>query len=323
VSPSRIFFASDLHGSDVAFRKFVNAARFYEVDTLVFGGDLMGKTLIPMVEQAGGRHVAEFQGSRHEVDDPESLRALQKRVGDTGSYWAVMGPDEYDSLAEDRAAVEDLFRALAAERLREWVALAEERFSGSSVRMFLTGGNDDDPDVLSVLDDAASTDHVVASEHRVVELDAEHTMITIGYSTPTPWNTPREATEEEIAEAIGESMAAVPDPSRCVFNVHVPPIGSGLDRCVKLDTSTDPPTPVMAGGRPEYTRGGSQAVLDAIRAYQPAVGLHGHIHESPGRIRYGRTKCFNPGSEYGQGILNGVLLSLKRGEITSYQHTVG
>jgi Icc-related predicted phosphoesterase len=322
VRPSRIFFASDVHGSDVTFRKFVNAARFYDVDTLVFGGDLMGKTLIPLVEQAGGRHVAEFQGSHHVVEDADYLKALQKRVGDTGSYWAVMGPDEYDILAEDRGALEDLFRRLAAERLRAWVALAEERLAGSTVRLFLTGGNDDDPAVLPVLDEAP-TEHVVSCERRVVELDDEHTMITIGFSTPTPWDTAREVSEEEMAELIEDSMAGVPDPSRCVFNIHVPPIGSGLDLCIKVDTSTDPPSPLLVGGRPQYTRGGSRSVLEAIRTYQPTAGLHGHIHESPGRIRYGRTKCFNPGSEYAQGVLNGLVLSIKGGKVLSYQHTSG
>ena len=118
-------------------------------------------------------------------------------------------------------------------------------------------------------------------------------------------------------------MVRVPDPARCLLNVHVPPIGSGLDLCVKVDATTDPPSPVMAGGRPQYTRGGSQAVLDAVRTYQPLVGLHGHIHESPGRIRYGRTKCFNPGSEYAQGVLNGLLFSIKEGKVLSYQHTAG
>jgi Icc-related predicted phosphoesterase len=322
VKPTRVFFASDIHGSDVTFRKFVNAARFYGADVLVFGGDLMGKALIPIVEQAGGRHVAEFQGGTYRAEDPEALEALQRRVEATGFYWEVMAPDRYESLAEDRYELIRLFQRLAAERLRAWVAFAEERLAESPVRCFLTGGNDDDPAVLPVLEEA-STEHVVSCEHRVLELDSEHTMITIGYSTPTPWDTPREASEEEIAGAIDASMAGVPDPSRCVLNVHVPPIGSGLDRCVKLDATTDPPSPVMVGGRLEYTRGGSQAVLDAVRRYQPAVGLHGHIHESPGRMRYGRTKCFNPGSEYAQGVLNGVLLSLKRGEVTSYQHTAG
>jgi Icc-related predicted phosphoesterase len=322
VKPTRLFFASDLHGSDVTFRKFVNAARFYGADALIFGGDLMGKVLIPIVEQAGGRHVAEFHGSQHWIDDSDSLKSLQKRVGDAGSYWAVMGPDEYEALTEDRGAVEDLFRRLAADRLRAWVGFAEERLAGSAVPLFLTGGNDDDPAVLPVMDEAP-TEHVVPSEHRVVELDGEHTMITIGYSTPTPWDTPREASEEEIAAAIDASMAGVPDPSRCILNVHVPPIGSGLDLCVKVDASTDPPSPVMMGGRPEYTHGGSHAVLEAIRTYQPVVGLHGHIHESPGRARYGRTTCFNPGSEYAQGVLNGVFMSIKDGEVLTYQRTSG
>jgi uncharacterized protein len=322
VKPTRVFFASDIHGSDVTFRKFVNAARFYGADVLVFGGDLMGKGLIPIVEQAGGAHVAEFQGSTRRAEDPDELGALQRSIEATGFYWEVMDPDRYEALAEDPLERIRLFQRLAAERLRAWVGFAAERLQDSAIRCYLTGGNDDDPEVLPVLDEAPA-EHVVPSEHRVVELDGEHTMITIGYSTPTPWDTPREASEEEIAGAIDVSMAGVPDPSRCVFNVHVPPIGSGLDRCVKLDPSTDPPTPVMVGGRPEYTRGGSQAVLEAVRTYQPAVGLHGHIHESPGRIRYGRTKCFNPGSEYAQGVLNGVLLSLKRGEVASYQHTAG
>ena len=126
-----------------------------------------------------------------------------------------------------------------------------------------------------------------------------------------------------MAELIEDSMAGVPDPSRCVFNIHVPPIGSGLDLCIKVDTSTDPPSPLLVGGRPQYTRGGSRSVLEAIRTYQPTAGLHGHIHESPGRIRYGRTKCFNPGSEYAQGVLNGLVLSIKGGKVLSYQHTSG
>jgi Icc-related predicted phosphoesterase len=118
-------------------------------------------------------------------------------------------------------------------------------------------------------------------------------------------------------------MPGVPDPARCVFNLHCPPLDSGLDRCVKLDTSTDPPTPVTTGGRPTYAGGGSRAVRDAIQTYQPLVGLHGHIHESPGQIAYGRTRCFNPGSEYGQGVLNGVMLYIRDGELAGYQHTCG
>lgn len=320
--PTRIFFAVDIHGSEPTFRKFVNAARFYQADALVFGGDLMGKAVVPMVRQAGGSHRAFFLGEVHDLEDPESTTAFKTSVERTGFYWIVVDPDEYASYSADSAAVDGLFVRLARERLAAWMAFAEERLARSGVRCFLTGGNDDMPEVLSVLEEeaGAAAQHC---EHRVVELDDQHTMITVGYSTPTPWGTPREATEEEMAGLIDASVTKVPDPARCVFNLHAPPLDSGLDRCVKLDTSTDPPTPVSVGGRPVYIGGGSRAVRDAIQKYQPVVGLHGHIHESPGQISYGRTRSFNPGSEYGQGVLNGVVVSIRDGELVGYQHTCG
>jgi Icc-related predicted phosphoesterase len=83
------------------------------------------------------------------------------------------------------------------------------------------------------------------------------------------------------------------------------------------------PRPDRSGGRFHYMGGGSSAVRDAISAYQPVVGLHGHIHESGGRFRLGRTQCFNPGSEYGQGVLQGWIVTLASGRLTSYQHTSG
>jgi Icc-related predicted phosphoesterase len=178
------------------------------------------------------------------------------------------------------------------------------------------------PEVLSVLEEEGGA-AVHPCEGRVVELDGEHTMITVGYSTPTPWDTPREATEEQMADLIEASVSRVPDPTRCVFNLHAPPLDSGLDRCVKLDASTDPPTAVAMSGRPLFVGAGSRAVREAIRKYEPVVGLHGHIHESPGQITYGRTRCFNPGSEYGQGVLDGVLVSVRDGRLVGYQHTSG
>ncbi|MGH2679594.1 MAG: metallophosphoesterase family protein, partial [Actinomycetota bacterium] len=187
----------------------------------------------------------------------------------------------------------------------------------------LTGGNDDDPAVLETLE-RHDGDHVVSSEGRLVELDGEHTMITVGLSTPTPWDTPREASEDEIARAIDAAVATVTDVGRCVFNLHCPPKDTPIDTCLKLEARPgELPRPVREGGRFVTTGGGSAAVREAIERYQPLVGLHGHIHESGGRFRIGRTQTFNPGSEYGQGVLQGVIVSLKRGRLVSYQHTTG
>jgi uncharacterized protein len=320
--PTRIFFASDVHGSEATFRKFIGAARFYQADVLVFGGDLMGKAMVPVVEEANGAHRAELHGLVHSLPDADAVAALTRKAETAGLYWLRMDQDEYGALQEDPRAVERLFIRLARERLAAWVGFAEERLAGSPVRCFLTGGNDDMPEVLTVLEEAAQ-EHVVPCEQQVVDLDDAHTMITVGYSNPTPWDTPREASEESLARFIDDAVAGVPDVARCVFNVHVPPIDSGLDRCLKLDASTDLPSVVKDAGRPVFFGAGSRSVREAIQRYQPLVSLHGHIHESPGQIRYGRTKSFNPGSEYIRGVLSGLIVSIRGGELVGYQHTTG
>ena len=51
-----IFFASDLHGSEVCFKKFVSAAKFYGADTLLLGGDISAKIVVPIVRAGGGKY---------------------------------------------------------------------------------------------------------------------------------------------------------------------------------------------------------------------------------------------------------------------------
>ena len=319
--PTRLFYAADLHGSQPTFRKLLAAAAFYGVDALVFGGDLMGKALVPIV-RTDGVFRASFQGRDEEFED-DGLPAFTRAVEQPGFYWHVFDRDEYAAAGSDPLITHALFRERASARLAEWIALAEERLSGTGVRLYLTGGNDDEPAVLETLDEHDG-EHVTASEGRLVELDDEHTMITVGLSTPTPWDTPREASEEEIAAAIEEGVAAVPDVSRCVFNLHCPPKDTPIDTCLKLEVRPgELPRPVREGGRFLTTGGGSVAVREAIARYQPLVGLHGHIHESGGRFRIGRTQTFNPGSEYVQGVLQGVIVSLRKGKLVSYQHTQG
>jgi Icc-related predicted phosphoesterase len=322
--PTRLFFAADLHGSQPTFHKFVNAARFYKVDALVFGGDLMGKALVPIVK-ANGTYRAHFQGIDHTFE-PDGLDAFCKSVELPGFYWKVMDPDEYAATDGDPVRQLGLFVELARGRLEEWIALAQDRLGGTGTRMYLTGGNDDEPAVLDALE-GADGEVVVSCEGKVVDLDGQHTMITVGLSTPTPWDTPREAGEDEIAAAIDSSAALVPDVGRCVFNLHCPPKDTPIDTCLKLDATNlapgELPRPVRRGGRFVTTGGGSLAVREAVARYQPAVALHGHIHESGGRFRIGRTQCFNPGSEYVQGTLQGWIVTLKGGTLSGYQHTSG
>jgi uncharacterized protein len=319
--PTRVFFAADLHGSQPTFRKFLNAAAFYGADALVFGGDLMGKALVPIVRR-NGMFRASFQG-RDEEFGSDGLAGFVKAVEQPGFYWQVFDEEEYAAVEADPLAKHESFRRLASERLAEWLSLAEERLAGTGVPLYMTGGNDDEPAVLEVLD-SHDGDRVVAAEGRLVDLDGRHTMITVGLSSPTPWDTPREASEAEIADAIDASAGTVPDLSRCVFNLHCPPKDTPIDTCLKLEVRPgELPRPVRDAGRFVTTGGGSTAVREAIERYQPLVGLHGHIHESGGRFRLGRTQTFNPGSEYVQGVLQGVIVSLQDGRLASYQHTQG
>ena len=175
---------------------------------------------------------------------------------------------------------------------------------------------------VSALDEMAQ-DRVVNCENRIVEVDDEHVMATIGYSTPTPWETPRERTDDEIGDLIEKLMAEVPDPSRCVLNFHCPPLDSGLDTCMKLDASVWPPAPIVEHGQPVYYGAGSRSVTEALERYQPTVGLHGHIHESRGSARFGRTIAFNPGSEYGEGVLRGLIVAVREGQLIGHQFTSG
>jgi uncharacterized protein len=319
---TRLFYACDIHGSEPTYRKFLNAAKFYEVDALVFGGDLMGKLLIPMVRETGGTWRARLQGQSHHITSEEQLAEFKLTMQTLGFYWQEMDPEEYASYEGQQDRIDDLFDVLAKERLAEWVTLAEERLADTPVNVYLCGGNDDTDEVLSALDETA-TERVVNAENRVVPLDDEHELLTIGYSTPTPWETPRERTDEEIGEVIEKLMPSVSDPAKTVFNFHCPPLDSGLDTCLKLDASVWPPKPVIERGQPVHYGAGSQAVADALANHQPTVGLHGHIHESRGATKYGRTPAFNPGSEYGEGVLRGLIVAIRGGEVLGHQFTSG
>ncbi|MCS6908832.1 MAG: hypothetical protein RML93_13280 [Anaerolineales bacterium] len=319
---TRLFFATDIHGSERTYRKFLNAGKFYEANVLVMGGDITGKLLIPIIREGNARYRATLQGTVHHVEGEEELKNLIDRIGLLGFYYKVMDEEEFNALQNDQAAVDQLFHQLARERLENWIDLAETRLKGSGIRCFVTGGNDDDPEVLSVLK-REGTEAFVACEGEAVFIDEDHCMISVGYSTPTPWNTPREVSEEQLAVYIEEMVQKVPDLSKAIFNFHDPPKDSTLDTCPMLDWSTDPPTPIVKAGQIVMHGAGSVSVRQAIEKYQPALGLHGHIHEAQGVIRIGRTTCVNPGSEYGEGILRGCLINLSQGKVESYQMTSG
>ncbi len=319
---TRLFFATDIHGSERIFRKFINAGPYYEADALILGGDILGQRAIPILREGGGRYRATFQGRAETVETEAALEELRARIGLLGDYSHVMDLDEFHALQADPTAVEALFRRLARERLEAWVDLAEARLAGTGLKCYICGGNDDYPDVLAALQRAGAAS-VIGCEGQVVALDETHSLLSLGFSTPTPWQTPREASEDELARMIAELVAQVPDPKNCVFNFHDPPVDSTLDTSPKFDWEADPPVQLLQAGEVVLYGAGSRAVRAAIQQHQPVLGLHGHIHESPGAVQIGRTLCINPGTELGEGVLRGCVVDLAGGQVDGYELTTG
>ncbi len=319
---TRLYFATDLHGSERTYRKFLNAGKFYDVDILVMGGDITGKLLIPIIKENNNHYRATLQGRVEEISTQEELEKLINRLGTLGFYHKIMDEGEYKALSADENAVSELFHQVARERLSNWVDLAEERLAGTGKKCFVTGGNDDAPEVLTAIK-REGTHSFFDCENVVVQIDDDHTMLSIGFSTPTPWKTPREITDEQLGEMIENMVGNVVDPSHAIFNFHDPPVDSTLDTCPKLDWSKDPPEPIIQGGQTVMYGAGSTSVRKAIEKYQPMLGLHGHIHESQSVAKIGRTTCINPGSEYGEGILRGCIVTFQNGKVEGYQMTSG
>jgi uncharacterized protein len=317
-----IFFATDVHGSERTWRKFVNAAAFYKADVVVMGGDVMGKLAIPIIKSAGGKYRATIHGRVENLETDADVTRTREQIAALGFYDTLMDEDAYQATRDDPEAVDRLWRDLATERLERWIAITEERLGPSGIQCYVSGGNDDLLEVMTTLP-SSGTRSFVGCEGRVVPIDERHAMISLPYVNPTPWHTPREASEEDLARMIDESIGGLPDMEHAIFNFHAPPVESTLDTCPQLDWTTDPPSQIVRGGQPVLYGAGSVSVRDAIQTHQPMLGLHGHIHESQGAARLGRTLTVNPGSEYGEGVLRGCLIKIADGNVKGYQMTTG
>jgi Icc-related predicted phosphoesterase len=318
----RLFFATDLHGSTRTFKKLLSAAHVYDASVLVMGGDVTGKVMVPIVDAGNGTYDVMLHGEHRRASAGDELAHVVEAAETQGQYHAIVSRDEYEHLRTDPSARDAVFRRLVRERLEQWRALADERLGPLGVKCFVTGGNDDEPETLAVLegdDDGA----MVFCEGRVVMIDDHHSMVSCGWSNPTPWKTPRETSEEALAEKLEACVRPLDDVGRAIFNFHPPPRDSTLDVCPALDDSTDPPSPIFSGGQPLMTAAGSTAVRDMIERSQPLLGLHGHIHESRAVYEIGRTLVVNPGSEYGEGFLRGCLVNLTEDKVLSFQMTSG
>jgi Icc-related predicted phosphoesterase len=284
---------------------------------LILGGDITGKMIIPIIEQHDSTYRCQFSDSKYELKTKEQLEKMEKDIRMSGQYPYLTNQTEIEELSNNNDKMNKLFLNLVLRTLERWMKLAEERLGDTNINCYITGGNDDWPEIDSVL---KNSDKIINPEGLVVDIDGHHEMISCGYSNITPWKCPRDIPEEELADKINAMASKVQNMENCIFNLHCPPYSTGIDTAPELD---DQFKQVIRSGQPMMIPVGSIAVRKAIEKYNPLLGLHGHIHESRGYFELGRTLCLNPGSEYSQGILRGVIVDIDEKKIKDYLLTSG
>ncbi|MEM2202532.1 MAG: metallophosphoesterase [Candidatus Bathyarchaeia archaeon] len=287
---TRILFATDMHGSEGVWRKFLNASAMLKVDVAICGGDLTGKMLVPVVKHKDGKYSYYHLKRTHVVDESEIEKAPKK--------------------------VDEVFHKVMASTIKSWLDLIPQKVP-SETRVVVCPGNDDRPVVDEIVN---SHKHVINGEGKVIEIDDSHEMVSCGWVNPSPWKTSREEEEDKLEERLEKYISQIKNVENAIFNFHAPPYQSKLDEAPLLDKNLNP---VIQSGNVVMVPVGSKAVRKMIEKYQPFLGLHGHIHEAAGSMKIGRTYCVNPGSEYAEGILRAFLIEFKGNKITRLQRIEG
>lgn len=311
-----LYYASDVHGSDQCWRKFLGAGRFYGVQALIMGGDLTGKAIVPIERNGSDHFSATFLGEVRSGDSQRQLDELLEAVRYNGMYPWLATREEITAHAGDLDAQSDLFDTVIVDELRRWIALADERMGQYGIDVYVMPGNDDPWSCDEVIEQAS---HVVACDDRVVRVGA-HEMISCAYANPTPWDSPRELDESALYDRIHALAEQVESPERAIFNLHVPPYDSGLDTAREINANLEV---VFKSGAPHEIPVGSTAVRQILEEYQPVLALHGHIHECRGATQIGRTLAINSGSEYNSGRIHGVTVALGGDRVLSHQFVIG
>jgi uncharacterized protein len=315
-SETRLYFATDIHGSETCWRKFLNSGKHYEADVMVLGGDMTGKALVPIVEQGSGRWHASLLENRYDFEDEEEVDEFEDAVRRRGYYPFRATPDEMSELETNEKLRNELFHKEMLGTVERWMRMADEKLEGTDIRCFVSPGNDDQFEVDEIVSGAK---RVELAEGRVVEF-GDFQMVSTGWSNRTPWDTYREEDEDQLLERLQRMVDQVTaPPEKTIYNFHCPPYGTGLDDAPELTEDLRP----KHGGR-SIIPVGSKAVKEAIEKGQPALALHGHIHEARGNTRIGRTLCINPGSSYEQGQLLGAVVNLDgKGKVKRFVLTSG
>lgn len=308
----RLLYGSDFHGSDAVFRKFISAGLQYKANILIVGGDVTGKAMIPIIHQGGGQYRAHLFGTEQIATTPEDLEKNRKSISNVGFYPIVLEKDEAEALESDPAKMSARFEQEMCQRVREWLTLAEEKLVPQKISLFFMAGNDDLPSIDQTI---AEFEQIYNPDMKHFLLDEDYELVGNSNANMTPWACARDVEEDMLTKKMEELAGMIQHPDRTIAVLHVPPIGFGLDTCPDLDKDLKI---ITQGGQVVMKSAGSPAVKTFIETVQPMLTLHGHIHESPGHARIGRTLSINAGSEYAEGILKSAIVNLEGGKVKGH-----
>src|SRR5919198_2231753 len=150
----RLYFATDIHGSETCWRKFLNSGKHYGADVLILGGDMTGKALVPVVDDGGGCWRRTLLENRHDLAGEEEVAEFEAAVQRRGDYPFRTTPDELAEYESDPERADRFFHEQMLATVERWMALADERLQGTGIRAFVCPGNDDQLDIDPVIEAA-------------------------------------------------------------------------------------------------------------------------------------------------------------------------
>lgn len=307
----KILYASDLHGSTLMFKKLINAALLYGADAIIVGGDITGKGILP-VRKTGDRYETIVYGTQYTAKNEKEVSELFEMISNFGFYPHVFEGEEKPRELEREDIFEELFRSYVEKRFSEWAEFATRKLETKNIKIYLMPGNDDFYYVDTILDRFPI---FINHDQKILKIgrsDDEYFLVGYSKTNITPWKCPRDTEEDELRQELKALLEKVEDYSRLILNTHCPPYNTTLDLAPLLDRDLKP---VISAGNVVFTHVGCVSVREVIESYQPLLGLHGHIHESRGVEKIGRTVIINAGSAYNEGILYAAYIVLNKGKV--------
>ena len=232
---------TDLHGSEICWKKFLNAGSFYGADVVILGGDVTGKAMVPIVQRANGTWEASLQDHRDTLESEDAIVEFEKRVMDRGYYPIRVSDQEYVAMQEDEVLVDKRFKEVMLDGTERWIAMAEEKLANTGIRVIACPANDD----MFEIDD-------LLSGAQVVETGDEDDRSSSATSRWSRWagRTRRPGTPSARPRSPSWRPGSI-ERSRghrsetTIFNFHAPPYGSKLDNAPALN----PDLTYVSGGQ--------------------------------------------------------------------------